>query len=291
MDYTEILYQTIEPGIVKITLNQPEKRNAIDGRMRDEIRDAFLTADLDTNVRVVILAAAGKDFGAGYDLSGKGEPSFARDSLAVNVNRAKGEPSLEADLRDTDVSCIQHGLYIRDMSKATIAQVQGNCIAAHVMYASVCDIIVASEDARFQDPVGRWGRSGFEFFWPLTVNPRIAKEAVWTGDGLTAQRAKESGLVSYVVSREKLEDTALDLARRIARNLPIGIQLWKRSVNYYIDLQGQRNQVMYHLMSHEFSHGTDETKNWTVSLRKVAQAGDVDRMIKFRDETFKKDAK
>lgn len=289
MNYTRLLYETVEPGIVRITMNRPEKRNAIDDRTRDELRDAFLTADLDTAVRVIILAGAGKDFGGGYDMSGKGEPFVDRDSIEVaDKTRRTG---MEQSLEFTDTTCVQHGLFIRDLSKATIAQVQGNCIAAHLMYATTCDIIVASDDAKFQDPLGRWGHSGFEFYWPLTLNPRIAKEVVWTGEGLPAQRAKEGGLVSYVVSRENLEATTVDLARRIAKNLPYGVQLWKRSVNYYQDLQGQRNQVMYHLMNHEFSHGTDESRNWSANLRKVAAAGDVKGRVKFRDETFKEPAK
>ena len=285
MEYIRLLYEKVEPHILKVTINRPEKRNAIDPRTRDELRDAFISANLDDDVHVIILAGAGKDFGAGYDMSGKGEPAVDRDSIYAGPGTTR--TGMEKSLKYTDITCVQHGLLIRDIDKATIAMVQGNCIASSLMYVSACDIIIASDDAKFQDPLIRWGHSGFEFYWPMNLNPRIAKEVVWTGDGMSAQVAKEGGMVNHVVSREELEETTMNLARRIARNLPVGVSLWKRSINFYQDLSGQRNMQYYHLMNHEFSHGTDESQNWTKELRKVAAAGDVKGRIQFRDQPSK----
>jgi enoyl-CoA hydratase len=285
MEYHRLLYEKVEPNILKIMINRPEKRNAIDQRCRDELRDAFISANLDDDVYVIILAGAGKDFGAGYDMSGTGEPPVDRDTIYAATGTKR--TGLEKSLKYTDITCVQHGLLIRDIDKPTIAMVQGNCIASSLMYASVCDIIVASDDVRFQDPLIRWGHSAFEFYWPMNMNPRIAKEVVWTGGGMDAQVAKESGMVNHVVPREQLEEFTMDLARRIAKNLPVGCSLWKRTVNFCQDLAGQRNLQYYHLMNHEFSHGTDESLNWTRELRKVAKDGDVKARTAFRDQNVK----
>ena len=91
MKYTRMLYETVEPGIVKVTMNRPEKRNAEDALMLEEMQEAFVEADIDEDVRVIILAGAGKDFSSGHDMSGKGEKDgIGYVECAVGLRNSRG---------------------------------------------------------------------------------------------------------------------------------------------------------------------------------------------------------
>lgn len=286
MSYERILCEKVEPSIVKITLNRPEKRNAIDDLMVEELTDAFVQTDFDDDVRVIILAGAGKDFSAGYDISGKGSPARGPILSAVMQTKLTG---MEKTLKTTDYLTYNQALTIRDVSKPTIAMVQGNCIAAGLLYASICDLIVASEDAQFIDPLSRWAHAGFEILIePYLFGFRKAKEVMWTGDPVSAKEAKEFGMVSRVVPRERLEEETIQLARKIAKTLPVAASLVKRSVNDAWDLMGLRHAWRYHLLAHELSHISDEAKRWDEMKAQAMQAGGVKEVLKTRDDKYKK---
>ncbi|MCA1847332.1 MAG: enoyl-CoA hydratase/isomerase family protein, partial [Actinobacteria bacterium] len=127
----------------------------------------------------------------------------------------------------------------RELTKPTIAQVQGKTIAGGLMLMWVCDIIVASDDATFCDPTVAFGVNGVEWFChPWELGPRKAKELLFTGDVLTAAEAATLGMVNRVVPREALEDETLALARRIATKPSFALKLAKQSVNQAVDAQG-----------------------------------------------------
>lgn len=256
MSYERIIYQAVEPGIVKITLNRPERRNAQDHLMLEEIQDAFEQADLDEDVRVILLAGAGRDFSSGHDISGTGEkargPIIGR-ALATKLT------GLEGHLKKDDYIGTRLGHVLRDVSKPTIAMVQGNCVAAGWLVASMCDLIVASDDAQFSDPLARIGIAGSEIlFHPYDMGFRKAKEMLWTGDAISAQEGKELGFVSRVVPRQELEQEALKLARKIASGPPVAASLIKRTINNAWDELGQSSAQRYHLLIHHLSFGSDE---------------------------------
>jgi enoyl-CoA hydratase len=130
----------------------------------------------------------------------------------------------------------------RDMPKPTIAMVQGACIAGGLMLAWICDMIIASEDAFFSDPVVRMGIPGVEYFaHPWVVGPRFAKEMLFTGDRVPAQRAYEIGMVNRVVPRDRLAEETFEIAQRIAKMPRFGLALTKRAVNLCEDQMGMRN--------------------------------------------------
>ena len=286
MSYERILCEEVEPNIVKITMNRPEKRNAIDDLMVEELTDAFVQADFNDDVRVIILAGAGSDFSAGYDISGKGSPARGPLLSAVMQTKLTG---MEKTLKTTDYIAYNQAIAIRDVSKPTIAMVQGNCIAAGLLYASICDLIVASEDAQFIDPLSRWAHAGFEILIePYLFGFRKAKEVMWTGDPVSAKEAKEFGMVSRVVPRDKLEEETIQLARKIAKTLPVAASLVKRSVNDAWDLMGLRHAWRYHLLAHELSHVSDEAKRWDEMRAQAMQAGGVKEVLKTRDDQYKK---
>ena len=246
MDFERLLYETVEPGIVKITMNRPEMRNAQDDLMQWEMQVAFTNADLDEDVRVIIFAGAGKDFSAGHDMSGMrkdgGRRHEAPDDSIIGRAVDNKFTGMEHQIKREDHIYLNSHINIRNVSKPTIAMVQGNCIAGGWMTAAMCDLIVASEDAKFGDPVVRMTPAGVELlFHPYDVGFRRAKEILWTGDTISAQEGKDIGFVSKVAPREKLEEETLALARRIAMNMPVAVSLIKRSINHAWEEMGQRN--------------------------------------------------
>lgn len=286
MAYKRILYEKVEPNIVKVTMNRPEQRNAQDYLMLSEMADAFVRADFDEEVRVIILAGAGKDFSAGHDMSGTGlQPEEVADQpeeaiiakalkLAKKMEGPEGWPT-EARMKTEDYIYYHQALVMRNVSKPTIAMVQGHAIAGGFINACMCDLIVASDDALFQNPVvNRLTCSAVEiFFEPWEFGARKAKEILWTGDSVTAEEAKHYGMVSRVVPRDKLEEATMELARKIARTPPVAASLVKRSVNQTLDLMGQSNSWAYHYMTHVFSHATQESAQMRKAFAEVRQKG------------------
>jgi enoyl-CoA hydratase len=133
--------------------------------------------------------------------------------------------------------------------------VQGACVAGGLMLAWVCDLIVASDDAFFQDPVVRMGIPGVEYFaHPYELNPRIAKEFLFTGERMSAERAWQMGMVNRVLPRAELEQGTLAIAERIATQPRLGLALTKQAVNHVEDLQGKRNAMDAVFAWHHFAH-------------------------------------
>jgi len=277
------LYEKIDDGqIVKITMNRPEVLNAMDAALKEELFEAFQMAEFDEDVRVVILAGAGRSFSAGHDMSGKGRPS----QHPYMQTRLTG---LEGSLRREQHIFVDINLSIRNLTKPVIAQVQGHCIAGALMVACMCDIIVASEDASFQNPVLRMTPGAAELLVePWEMGVRRAKEFLFTGDPMDARRAYEVGLVNRVVPRDKLEEETLALARRIALMPPVTVSLVKRSLNRTLDIMGQANSFDYHLLIHEMSHHTDQAKQFAEERRKAMATGGLKAFLAFRDGAFGK---
>ncbi len=293
MEYTRILVDTIDGNIVKITMNRPEMRNAQDDLMQWEMQQAFTEADMDEDIRVIILAGAGKDFSSGHDMSGMrkdgGKRHEAPDDSIIGRAVANKFTGMEHQLFREDEIYIKSHLNIRNLITPTIAMVQGNCLAGAWMTASMCDLIVAADDAQFGDPVVRMTPAAVEIlFHPYDVGFRKAKEILWTGDTVPAEEAKHLGMVSRVVPREQLEEATLELARRIAMNMPVAVHLIKRSINHAWEEMGQRNAWMYHHLIHQLSHSSDEAKRWREERAKAAGKGGVREMLKARDGKFKK---
>jgi enoyl-CoA hydratase/carnithine racemase len=143
----------------------------------------------------------------------------------------------------------------REMPKPAIAMVQGACIAGGLMLAWSCDLIVASDDAFFADPVVRMGIPGVEYFaHPWVLGPRFAKEALFTGARFGAQRAYELGMVNRVVPRASLAEETFALAEQIATMPPFGLALAKRAVNQCEDLMGMRAGMDSAFGLHHLAH-------------------------------------
>ncbi|HYH52484.1 MAG TPA: enoyl-CoA hydratase [Acidimicrobiia bacterium] len=143
----------------------------------------------------------------------------------------------------------------RNFPKPIIAAVQGKAIAGGLMLVWVCDLIVAADDAEFSDPVVAFGLNGHEYFvHPYEVGARRAKEMLFTGEAISAEEARQLGMVNRVVPRADLEREAVALAGRMARQPSIGLKLAKQAVNQSLDAQGQWTTLQAALSLHEIGH-------------------------------------
>lgn len=245
MAWRTLLYEQDGP-VLKITINRPHVLNAQSRLTVEEIDAAFAQAAQDSSVRVIIVAGAGEHFSAGHDLGSKEE---------LEDRERRGHPRGLPQLWERSSALyLDATLRWRDIPKPTIAQVQGYCIMGGLMLASACDLIVASEDARFADRAVRWGGAHVQYFsLPWDVGPRKAKEYLFTGDYLTASEALRLGLVNRVVPRERLDEETMALAGRISVQDPFALRLAKLSVNSMLDEMGQRDAIVSAFKTHMLS--------------------------------------
>ncbi len=241
-DEDEVVTYEVRDAVAMVTLNRPEYRNAQNSAMTYALDAAFTRAVDDDAVKAIVLSGNGKHFCAGHDIGTPGrdvDRTFERKAVMWWDHTDKDG----ADLRFARESEVYLGMCRRwrEIPKPTIAMVHGACIAGGLMLAWSCDFIVASDDAFFSDPVVKMGIPGVEYFaHPWVMNPRAAKELLFTGDRFTAERARELGMVNRVVPREDLLDTVLAIAGRIAAMPRFGLALAKKAVNQAEDLQGMR---------------------------------------------------
>ncbi len=259
-----VLYERRGAAAV-VTMNRPQDRNAQNSVMTYALDDAFERAVNDEDVRVIVLAGAGQHFSAGHDIGTPGRDAHVPyDRKAViwwdHTTRAGADSRYAREMEVYLGMCRRW----REIPKPSIAMVQGACIAGGLMLAWVCDLIVASDDAFFADPVVRMGIPGVEYFaHPWMLGPRFAREALFTGDRFGAQRAYELGMVNRVVPRADLAETTFGLAGKIAAMPPFGLALAKRAVNQCEDLMGMRPGMdatfgLHHVAhAHNAETGTD----------------------------------
>jgi enoyl-CoA hydratase len=240
-DEEPVLYERRDK-VALITLNRPRYSNAQNSAMTYALDAAFYRAAADDEVAVIVLAGAGKHFSAGHDIGTPGrdmDTSFPRKA-GLWWDHVGKEGAESRFARESEVYLGMCRRW-REIPKPTIAMVQGACIAGGLMLAWCCDLVVASEDSFFADPVVRMGIPGVEYFaHPWVMGPRFAKEFLFLGERVGAARAHELGMVNRVVPRDELEEYTLDMAGRIATMPRLGLALTKKAVNQSEDLMGLR---------------------------------------------------
>ncbi len=248
MELKYVRYE-IAGRVAAITLDRPDKANAQNERMLDELEHCFTQAEYDDDVRVIVLRATGKHFSAGHDLAG-GDPD------AVSLAEADGRFQLHKMYRWEARKYIGYSWHWRNIPKPTIAAVQGRAIAGALNLVWPMDLIVAAEDAKFEDPVVMMAIGGVEYHghtWELGA--RRAKDMLFTGRAFTAQEALQMGLVRSVVPKEQLWDETMQLAHEIARRNPFGLAQAKRAVNQTLDVQGYFAALQSVFDIHHTGHG------------------------------------
>jgi enoyl-CoA hydratase len=237
---TEYILFEVKDRIARITLNRPEKRNALHPALLTELRDALLEADGLAEVNAVILEGAGKDFCAGYDLVGayagykEGEAPPWDDDLYRSTNASIDDDcwNMEQQQKLT--------LILFDMHKPVIAKVHGNCMAGGTDLALMCDFIICSEEAKIGFPATRANGTPPNQMWVYHVGPQWAKRMMMTGDCIWGRDAARIGLVLDAVPAAELDDAVNELARRLSFVDAELLSAHKRIVNAALELQGAR---------------------------------------------------
>jgi len=265
----------VDGAVAVLTMNRPEAANAQDSALIDALDACFDRADADDDVRVVVLAGAGRHFSAGHDLKALVGGEGASDPWVAMRATPEGK------LRHEQVMYVDRCRKIHDFRKPTIAAVQGKCVAAGLMLACMCDLIVAADDAAFSNPVLRMTGAGVELLvepWELGI--RKAKEFLLAAEELDAAEAWRLGLVNKVVPAGELMERTMELARRVALVPPVTAQVVKASLNYVGELMGKSASWRYHFMAHHWTHNTAtalsalEERKQMGSMREVFSARD-----------------
>ncbi len=254
-----VLYEVID-GVAWLTMNRPGFNNAQNGQMTYALDDLFNRAVHDDAVRCIVLAGTGKHFSAGHDIGTPGRDLHhefdKRLLLAPHTNKPAAELLYTREHEQYLGMCKRW----RDAPKPTIAMVQGACIAGGLMLAWACDLIVASEDAFFQDPVNPlMGIPGVEYFaHAYELPPRVAKEFLLLGERMSASRAHSFGMVNKIVPRDDLRETVAAWANKLAGQGRLGNWLTKQAVNHVEELRGKSAAMTAVFHMHHFAHAQND---------------------------------
>lgn len=279
----------VEGGVVRITLNRPQRRNALTQKTLEELRNALLEADDLLAVHCVILEGAGKDFCAGYDIGGgsdyesqvKGEVGDDGKPQVSPYRTYAGSSNFDDDAwqleRWNDLK-----MTIFDMHKPVIAKIHGNCLAGGTDVALLCDMIIVSNDARIGFPPVRAHGSPLNSMWLYHLGPQWAKRVTLTGDSLRGRDAARLGLAMLAVPVEKLDAEVNELARRLCAIDPELLSTNKRIINHGLELMGARTLQR---MAHEADARAHLAKARNKFRSDVATLG-LKGALKARDEAF-----
>jgi len=278
-DY-EFLKVDVERGRARITLNRPEKRNALSYALLTELADALWDADDDKRVHCVILRGAGPSFCSGYDLT----PGV--NQAGSDVPRRGGSIYDKDATIDDDIWRLERGQRLRmvlfDMHKPVIAQVHGNCIAGGTDIALLSDIVIAAENARIGFPPARDLGALPNQMWVYNCGPQWAKRLLMTGDTITGREAALIGLVMKAVPAELLEAEVEGLADRMALIDPDLLAANKRIVNLGLELMGAR--TLQRLAAE--NDGRAHLAPGTARFRRVAKEQGLRAALAERDRQF-----
>jgi len=274
MNYEYILYE-VEDGRARITLNRPEKRNALADQLLDELEHACWQADDDTRVHAVILRGAGKAFCAGYDLSGAGRRSHD-DDVPRRTGRTIDDDIWGLERNNRRIRAIW------EMHKPSIAQVHGACLAGGTDLALACDMVIAADDARIGFPPARNLGALPNNLWVYHCGPQWAKRLNLTGDTVTGAEAADIGLVLKSVPIGHLEAEVEGLADRLALIDPDLLSANKRIVNMAMELMGAQTLQRLAAENDARGHRAPATREY---FKAVAEKG-LTAAFRERDEKF-----
>ena len=262
-----VLYETDGP-IATITLNRPAKLNALSTEVVLEIDKRIAQAGSDDSIKVVLIAANGRAFSAGFDINDELE-----DGTETPL---EWQPVLR---RDVDVT-----MRVWACPKPTIAVVQGYCLAGACEIAMACDMIIAADDAQFGEPEIQYGSGPVTLLMPFIIGQKKTNELLFTGDKIDAQQALALGLVNKVVPREELESTARSLAARIAPTPLAVLRLTKQALNRAYEAKGLRTAVNANVDISAILNGANTPEQQ--EFDKVAAEHGLKAALAWRDERY-----
>jgi enoyl-CoA hydratase len=226
MGYETVLYDTSKK-VGYITLNRPEKHNALSYQLLDDLDAVFDEAEADDKARVIVLKANGKSFCSGFDLKG---------SYYLTPPEGGWKYKNSYDILNKKI----YAKYIRifNFPKPTIAQVHGYCTDAGCYLQLLCDISVAAEDAIFGHPAQRWGGAQSMPLWQFYLGVKKARYLLMTGRTINGIEAEKIGLVSLSVPKEQLEEEVNKIAHEISEIPPVGALHNKICLNTDLKIRG-----------------------------------------------------
>jgi len=265
MKFETIIYEKEGP-LAWITLNRPEKLNAITQQMAAEILLATDKAQCDDEVRVIILKGAGRSFSAGFDLEIGEKPDRTEEE---ELQALKSELHSDFDL----IMRFWHS------PKPTIAAVHTYCLGGAMELAIACDITIAATGCRFGEPEVKFGSGAVAMILPYICGPKRAKEILLTGnDRISSEQAEAWGLVNRVVKPENLEQRAREIALVIARNDQHAVRITKQAINKTYEFGKMRN-ALKHALELDIaieSTETEESRQFNEILRKEGAKAAID---------------
>ena len=253
------------PGVRRITLNRPNKRNALSNELRGQLFAALEKADQDPDVRVMIIRGAGKCFSSGYDLAGVG-------ALPFHTSGNQGQWA-----RHVVEGCFR----MWDLAKPIIAQVHGWCLAGGSELAFACDLVYIAEDAQVGYPAVRTMSSPDNQFYPWLMGMRAGMELMLTGDSISGTEAVRLGFANRAHPEAELESAVLAMAERIAKVDPELAQLNKRLVHRQMEAMGLRAGLRAGTDLHALGWHTKASREYMAQMRQG-----VKEALTSRDSTF-----
>jgi enoyl-CoA hydratase len=258
LDYKVVIYEANhETHVAKVTLNRPEKMNALSHQLRGEIFHAVKVAESDNDINVVIIRGAGRCFSAGYDIGGgmgTDEPDFG--------SQYEGDSHWARYL-------INQYWQIWELSKIVIAQTHGYALAGGSELAMMCDLMVTTPDCKFGYPPVRAQRAPDLMWFPWFLPARKAREMVFTGDNITGEEAYKFGMANYCVPEKDIDEFTETFAKRVAL-IPWQLNtLHKRGIQKAYEIQGIRTAMETHALQWWLMNFTDRVKYMSDLRNKV----------------------
>lgn len=267
---TTVKYELREDdAIALVTLNRPEKMNALSGELISGLKDAIERAEADEAVRAVVLTGAGDTaFSAGYDIA----PDDEDDPV----------PTVD-DLLDKFEDSTVHVHAIWECNKPVIAAVNGYCLAGGSDIAMACDLVIAAEDAEFGYPGLRMAGVPPTLIYPFVMNLHEAKELLFSGKIVDAERAKDLGMVNRVVPAEELFDVVMDEVKEIKKMPGNNVRILKHVVNGIAEMQGAKPMFKYSELFDVLGHHTEYGKEYY----RIAESEGIEAALEYMNEQDK----
>ncbi len=241
---TDCISFVVRDNVARITLNRPEKRNALSGRMLKELHQALLEADDRRDANVILLSGEGRDFCAGYDLTdsygGAADAATDYDPAAYRSRAGTIDDDIWNLERQQDLTSI-----MLDLHKPIVAKVQGNCLAGGTDLAFSCDIVLAADDAKIGFPAARANGTPPTNLWFYHCGPQWTKRMLFTGDTISGIDAARIGMVLEAYPAPELDFEADEMVRRIGSVDAEILATHKRVVNAQMELAGAKQSLRY----------------------------------------------
>ena len=281
-DYNTLILERLgaQDRLARITLNRPEKMNALTGELFTELNECLHDLEADQSCRVIILRGAGRCFSAGYDLTpGRERRPGERRYQTVDGKRRTLMMNVRTSMQQiTDVQ-----MYLWNMAKITIAQLHGYALAGGCELAMMTDLVVAADDTQIGHPGLRGlGTARNGNIWPLVMSMRKAKEYYYTGDNMTGAEAAEVEMINYAWPKEELDANTVAFAERIANGSADHLAVLKLTMNRFYENMGIYSSVRSATEQDALAQMTE----WTYRFGEAVREGGLKHAFQSRDEPY-----